>query len=278
MIDKSFPLSSKMNLDCRFSTGSLTVRAQDNLTEARVTVAARADERILEHFQVELSGRTIVVREQRERGGSFFENLFGRGNDNGVDVVVELPAGSDVSAVVHSADIQMHGRVGSADIGSGSSSVELDEVDGDLRVRGGSGDVWVRRVLGASNLRGGSGKVRIGEAGKDINVGLGSGDLAIGAAHGRVRMRSGSGGTVIGLAEGDVDVVSGSGAVTIGLSAGQPARLDVLTGSGRLHTAMPLQDRAPSAAKLVPITVRARTGAGDVTIQRADANPTAQAS
>ena len=269
MIDKTFPLSSHMKLDCRFSSGSLNVRARDDLAEARVTVSARGDERVLEQFRVELSGRTIEVREQRERGGSFFENLFGRG-DNGVDVVVDLPSGSELAVMVHAADIKVEGRVGASDIGTGSSNVEVDEVAGDLRVRGGSGDVLIRRVLGSGNFRGGSGEVRIGEAAQDITVGLGSGNLAIDAAHGSVRMRSGSGGAVIGLAEGDVDVTSGSGAVTIGLRAGQPARLDVLTGSGRLHTDMPLEDRAPGSTSARPITVRARTGAGDVTIRRAD--------
>ena len=271
MIDESFPISGKVNLRCRFSRGSLVVRAHDHLAEARVAISPRnGDDRVLEYFRVQQSGSTIEIREERERGGTFLENLLGRGNQDGVDVVVDVPSGADVEVMVQSADITIEGRVGTSNIGSGSSQVELDEVDGDLRVRGGSGDVSVRRVSGSGNLRGGSGKVRIGEVGKNINIGLGSGDLAIDAAHGSVRMRSGSGGTVIGLAEADVDVVSGSGAVTIGLRPGQPARLDVLTGSGRLHTEMPVEDRAPSARTARPITVRARTGAGDVTIRRAE--------
>lgn len=54
MIDKSFPLLSKMKLDCRFSSGSLTVRARDDLAEARVVVTAQhGNERVLDQFRVE---------------------------------------------------------------------------------------------------------------------------------------------------------------------------------------------------------------------------------
>lgn len=270
MIDQTFPLSDRMNLDCRFSSGSLTVHARDDLTQARVAITARnGDERVLQHFRVAMSGSTIEIREDRDRPAAFFDNLFGRGSRDGVDVVVELPSGAGVTAVVHTADIHVDGRVASSDIGSGSAMVQLDEVDGNLRVRGGSGDVTVRRVSGSSTFRGGSGRVTIGEAGSDVTVGLGSGNLSIGAARGAVRMRSGSGGAEIGVAEADVDVTSGSGGFSIGLRPGQPARLDVLTGSGRLHTDMPVEHQRPTAATGRPITVRARTGAGDVAIRRA---------
>ena len=269
MIDRSFPLTDQMKLSCRFTSGSLTVHARDDLEQARVAITSRSgDERLLQHFRVTQAGSTIEIREDRDRASGFFDNLFGRGRD-GVDIVVDLPSGAGVSATVQAADIRIEGRISGSEIGSGSATVELDEVDGDLRVRGGSGDVTVRRVTGASNFRGGSGRVVIGEAGSDVTVGLGSGNLSIGAAHGAVRMRSGSGGAEIGLAEADVEVTSGSGAVTIGLRAGQPARIDVLTGSGRLHTEMPVESQRPATLSGKPITVKARTGAGDVTIRRA---------
>lgn len=267
MISRSFAIVDKMNLRCRFSSGSLTVQAQDELSEAAVRITARdGDERILERFRVELSGRTIDIHEDRDHRGSMLENLFGRGR-TGVDVEVTLPSGADINVHVMSADIRTVGRLGASDIASGSSQIELDEVDGDLRVRGGSGDLTITRVTGAGHIRGGSGQVNIGEAGQEVSVGMGSGSLSIGAAHGSVRMRSGSGSVLLGIAEDDVDVTSGSGQVTIGLRPGQPARLDVLTGSGRLHTDMPVENQAPTGGK--PITVRARTGAGDVTIRRA---------
>ncbi|HEX2902760.1 MAG TPA: DUF4097 family beta strand repeat-containing protein [Jatrophihabitans sp.] len=270
MIEKSFSLTSTITLDCRFLAGSVTVRALPDSSQASVRISARANERVLEQFRVELTGDILYVLQSRDRAGAMMDNLFGRVGTSGVDVTVDLPAGSGLRVAVQSADIRTEGTLGATDLASGSATVQLAEIDGDLRVRGGSGDIGIERVTGATTIRGGSGSVRIRNAGRQLSVGLGSGDLHVGAAHGRVRMRSGSGGVTIGLADGDVDVTSGSGSVRVGLAAGRAARLDVLTGSGRLHTDMPVQAQAPAGQDAEPVTVRARTGAGDVTIQRAD--------
>ena len=83
----------------------------------------------------------------------------------------------------------------------------------------------------------------------------------------RVSLRAGSGQVHIGVAEDDVDLVSGSGGLTVGLRPGQTARLDVTTGAGRLHSDLPVEDAAPATGQ--PITIRARTGSGDVRLFRA---------
>jgi len=62
-------------------------------------------------------------------------------------------------------------------------------------------------------------------------------------------------------------VVSGSGGLEIGLPTGVSAKLDVHTGSGRVRSDLPIED-APREAKS-KITVRARTGSGDVRLFRA---------
>ncbi|HEU5271330.1 MAG TPA: DUF4097 family beta strand repeat-containing protein, partial [Jatrophihabitans sp.] len=243
------------------------------LTEARVTIQARdADLPVDKLFRVELTGNRLEVAEQSEHG-SFLQSVLGGdlrgiGRDRRIefDIVIELPAGSTVKVGVGSADVSSTGRLGTTSVSSGSSKVALELVDGALQLRGGSGHAEVHQVTGSCHVRGGSGLVRIGEVGGALSVAVGSGEVAIGVAHGSVRVRSGSGSTVIEAAEQDVDVASSSGPVTIGLRPGQPARLDVATGSGRLNTEMPVQDSAPVGEA---ITIRARTGSGDVTVRRA---------
>jgi ferric-dicitrate binding protein FerR (iron transport regulator) len=95
----------------------------------------------------------------------------------------------------------------------------------------------------------------------------GSGNLEVDVAHGPVSLRAGSGQADIAIAEGDVDLVTGSGGLTVGLRSGQVARLDVTTGSGQLLSDLPVEDSAPASSR--PITIRARTGSGDVRITRA---------
>jgi hypothetical protein len=249
MIDKSFPLSGPIALDCRLEAGSLTVHAVEDAQQARVVLTPRQGSPDLsELYQVELVGDTLSVRGEHNRGWG----LLGRGEHDAADVVVELPAGSTARLRVGSAGVSTRGRLGDTDIACGSARVAVERVAGSLRIRGGSGSV------------------EIGEVAAAAAVSLGSGTVQIGVAHGPVRVKSGSGGAVIGAAGGDVEVTSGSGEITVGLPPGQPARLDVLTGSGRLRTEMDVSDHAPAAGS-APITVRARTGSGDVIIRRSAA-------
>lgn len=280
MLDRTLPVAGRIELNCEFRNGSLNVQARDGLTEARVAIRPReADLPVEQLFRVELTGSRLDVVEQPEHGGSLLQavlggdlrnvrnRMFGRTE---VEIVVELPTGSSVKVVAMSASVTTSGRIGPAHVSSGSSNVELDVVDGPLHLRGGSGNLTAHQVAGDANVRSGNGQVRIGEITGALSVAVGSGEVEVGTAHGGVRIRSGSGTTLIDVAERDVDIASSSGQVTIGLRAGQQARLDVATGSGRLHTEMPLQDSGPTGEA---ITIRARTGSGDVIIRRAATVP-----
>jgi hypothetical protein len=66
---------------------------------------------------------------------------------------------------------------------------------------------------------------------------------------------------------GDVDLATGSGALEIGLPTGVTARLDVHSGSGRVNSDLPVADHPASAQDA--ITIRAKTGSGDVRLFRA---------
>src|SRR5262249_31152541 len=63
----------------------------------------------------------------------------------------------------------------------------------------------------------------------------------------------------------DVDFTSGSGDLSVGLRRGQPARLDVVTAGGQLRSDLPIENNPPSNTARA-ITVKARTGSGDVRI------------
>jgi hypothetical protein len=274
MTQQIFELSGPINLDCRIGLGNVTVRADENSTQASVTLTARAsDSDVVERTTVEMRGPTLVVHGPRPRGGLFDVPIFSRHSreQDGMDVDVTVPAGTAMRISSYGADIEVTGRSGSADIASGSAATRLDDVDGDLRLRYGSGPATVRRVKGSAEVKYGSGKLNLGEVGGVLDVTCGSGSLQVGVAHGAVRLRTGSGGATIDVAESDVELTSGSGDLSIGLRKGHSARLDVVTGSGRLHSEFSVDDVPPSGAE--PATIRARTGSGDVHLRRAEPMP-----
>ncbi len=272
MTTTSFPLAGPIDLSCRLGFGTITVHADDGVNEAKVVLTPRdAKSDYVDRTTVELQGSTLVVHGPKPRGGFFDLPVFsGRfGERDAVDADITVPADTAMKLASWGADILVKGRAGTTDIASGSTTTEIDDVEGDLRLRYGSGPARAQRVTGSVVVRAGSSSLTLGEVGGPIEVGCGSGSLEVGTAGGRVRMRTGTGQATIGAAAGDVDFTSGSGGLSVGLRRGQPARLDVVTGAGQLRSDVPVED-APPADSARAITIKARTGSGDVRIFRAD--------
>jgi hypothetical protein len=267
MSETTFPLTGPINLLVRLGHGSVTVTARDDLDRALVRLTPR-DKRsdILDRITVEMRGPTLAVVAPRQGG---LGDLIGgwRKDRDGVDAEIEVPSGTAMKLSTASADVTVSGRSGGADVATGSADIVLDTVDGDLRVRSGSATTRVGMVTGDASVRSGSGDVHLGEVGGSLQSLFGSGDLDVGSVRGTVRSRTGSGDATLGAVWGDVDLVAGSGRVSVGLPAGLNARLDVTSGSGRVRSELPIDD-APAAGGR-PITVRARTGSGDVRLFRA---------
>ena len=264
----TFPLTGPINLLVRIGHGAVTVDARDDLEQASVELTgADGDTAELDQIVVVKQGPTLTVAAPRQ-GGIFDLGFLGaRRGKGGVDVRVVVPSGTAVKISTVTADITLTGRVAGADLAFGSASAAADHVDGDLRLRFGNGSVHVARVAGSVQLRSGSGSARFGEVAGDLRAGCGSGDLTVEVARGAVSSRCGSGLARLAEVYGDVDFVSGAGGLEIGLPAGVTARLDVTTGSGRVRSELPIEDEPRSAAGA--ITVRARTGNGDVRLFRA---------
>lgn len=263
----TFRLAGPINLDLRSGTGSVTIVARDDLTEATVRLTgadARSD--VAARSTVELQGPTLVVNTPRQ--GGLTPLLTGwRGNRDRVDIEVVVPTGTATKISTMSADITIKGRIGGADISTGSADVNIDTIDGDLRLRYGSAQSRVYTVTGSVTIRSGSGDAVFGEVGGSLQAGFGSGDLQVGVARGAVKSRAGSGDARLGEVHGDVDVAAGSGTVAIGLPSGVSARLEVTTGSGRVNSELPIERTESRSGKA--IVVKARTGSGDVRLFRA---------
>ena len=262
-----FPLTGPINLSVRIGHGSVYVVTEEELSEATVTLDPGkhvADE--ITQFVVEMHGQTLQVQGPRE-GGIFDRGWLGWRNHGGVDVRVTVPAGTTVKISTFTAPVTASGRIGNADIVFGSAAVELAEVDGDLRLRFGRGTAQVQAVRGSVQVRSGNGNVRLGEVGGDLHAGCGNGDLYANAVHGRTSARCGSGTARIGAVHGDADLASGSGRLELGMPAGLSAYLDLHTGSGRVQSDLPVEEHANPANE--SITIRARTGSGDVHLFRA---------
>jgi len=269
MPEYRFETHSPVNLVVEISKGNVHVRCTDT-TESTVVVEGKHAEDVI----VEQRGDSITVIEPG-RG-----RIFG---DNALQVEVVVPETSNPAIRTGSADVQLEGRAGHAQLRSGSGDCTTDTVEGHLLVETGSGEIRVGEVLGNLKVKSGSGDVEIGEAGGTSSISTGSGDVTVETARGNTVVKTGSGDLSIDATDGDtsfstgsgdasielvrrgrVTVKGASGDVSIGVTAGVPVWTDITTVSGTIRS--DLQGAGQPQEGQDHIEVRAKTVSGDIAL------------
>lgn len=274
MTEHHFETHRPVYLAAEIGKGSVRVVATDT-TETHVQVTGRdADQTV-----VRQDGDQISVLGPKQRGGIF-------GGDSRLDVVVTLPAASDLTIRTGSADIRVTGTVGTAQLRSGSGDVEVDTSAGPLAVETGSGDVRVESARADLKAKSGSGDVMVVDAAAAVLVSTGSGDVRLWTTRGTAVVKTGSGDLEVGEAEGDVALTTGSGDlvvskahrgrvtvkgasgnVAIGIPAGVPVWTDISTIAGEIRSN--LSGAGQPREGTDHVEVRAKTVSGDIVLTEA---------
>jgi DUF4097 and DUF4098 domain-containing protein YvlB len=269
MPDYTFETHNPVNLVVEISKGNVNVRCTDTSESTIVVQGKHADDVVVEQH-----GDSITVTEPG-RG-----RIFG---DNALTVDVVVPEQSNPAVRTGSADIQVEGPAGHAQLRSGSGDCSLESVEGHLLVETGSGEIRVDTVRGNLKIKSGSGDVEVGEAGSTSSISTGSGDVTVETARGNTVVKTGSGDLSIGAAHDDTSFSTGSGDVSIdlvnrgrlnvkgasgdvsiGVKAGVPVWTDVTTVSGTIRS--DLQGAGQPQEGQDHIEVRAKTVSGDIAL------------
>ena len=209
---------------------------------------------------------------------------IGPNSGDSVDITVELPTSSRLTAELAVGNIRTKGRLGATRIKSATGAVDVDEA-GDLWLRAAYGGVTVGTVDGSADITAAYGQIKIGavsgdslltssygsiqvaQSGADVEAKLSYGDLDITKALGSVTTKTAYGNTTLGeVSSGSIQVDNGHGRVTIGVRPGIPAWLDLSSKLGRVRNELE-GDSAPETTGQT-VAVRVRTQGGDITIQR----------
>jgi DUF4097 and DUF4098 domain-containing protein YvlB len=253
-VQHRFPASGPLTLDVRLHRGAVHVTAVDT-DEVTVDITGRG---AAEAMRVELTGKHLVIAPVHRVGRHH------------LDVVVRLPAGSEVRIAAASADVTVEGAVATATVSCASGRVEVAEVDGRAELQSASGAVRVGTVHGPLDLRSASGSLEVDRVTGDCTARSASGPITIGGADGDVTARSASGRIRVREAHrGTVDVHSTSGSVEVGVRRGTLVWLDVASTCGRVSSDLAGDEAGDGAA----LTLRARTVSGSVSVTAA--GPTA---
>ena len=269
-----------IDLAINWQVGAIEVVASDR-TDTIVTVSPTnpekaVDRRGADETKVDFDGQRLTITGPRPRFS--FVGPF-----ESVDVRVELPTGSRLTAETSAGGVRTAGRLGATRVKS--SMVDLDST-GDLWVRAMSGNVTVGHadggveitadhgqirlgaVTGDAVLKASHGTITIGECGGELEAKLSYGDLDITKALESVSAKTAYGSIQLHeISSGSIQVETGYGQITIGVRPGVPAWLDLSSKDGRVRNQLD-SDSAPDPSEQT-VAVRARTQYGDITIQRA---------
>ncbi|MEU6644856.1 DUF4097 family beta strand repeat-containing protein [Saccharomonospora sp. NPDC046836] len=212
----------------------------------------------VDRSRIELTGNRLVVRGPKPVP---LRNVP-------LAVTVHAPEGSHVNVRTGAANVTVTGTAGRVDIGAGSGDVTVEGAEGAATVRTGSGAVKLGPANGGLHLRTASGDVEVAAVAGSATLATASGDLWLGEASGEVLVRTSSGGlSVAEAASGSVEAISGSGDIRIGIRGGVTTEVDLSSGGGEASSELDVADTPPE--KPIALTVRARTGSGDVVLTKA---------
>lgn len=280
----SFDTPDPISVTLEFDVGYARVvggARTDTLVEVLPTNGAEdADVRAAQETRVTFNGGALLVKGPRKR------SLFGR--PGSVDIVVEVPAGSDVRGTTALGDLSCEGRLGECRMRTAAGGIQIDEAAavhlktsiGDIRVQRvghdadvtGSGRIDVGHIGGAAAVKNANGDTTIGEVAGELRVSSSNGRITVGVAHAGVEAKSAYGNIRIGdIARGRATLQTSAGDVEVGIRSTTAAWLDVHTTVGNVRNSLTPSDGPGEGRETVE--VRARTSLGDIIVRRPDTDP-----
>ncbi len=279
-----YPTPSPIDLALNVQVGAIEVVATDR--EDTVVIVAptnpekATDRRGAEETTIDFNGDRLTVTAPKPR----FSVI---GPSESIDVRVELPTGSRMTAEISVGGVRTTGRLGATRIKCSTGAVDVGDtgdlwvrashgnatagtIDGTADVTADHGRIRVATVIGDATFKASHGAVTIDESRGDVDAKLSYGELEIARALGSVSAKLSYGGISLGeVSSGSIQVESGFGEIAIGVRAGIPAWLDLSSKQGRVRNEIE-GDRAPDAPEQ-SVAVRARTGFGDIRVHHAQA-------
>jgi DUF4097 and DUF4098 domain-containing protein YvlB len=195
-----------------------------------------------------------------------------------VSIAYELTVPPDTTLQVNtgSGEISVQGVRATAKLHTGSGDIRAQDLGPQSRMETGSGSIHADAVAAPVYASTGSGSIQADLTGSgDVDVHTGSGSVRIRGVNGGLRARTGSGELdADGNVKGSWQLHTGSGNVRMALSSSGGFELNVHTGSGSIHSELPITVQGTFGRHELKGTVRGggpevevSTGSGDVSIR-----------
>lgn len=278
----TFSTPSPIDVAIKVPSGSVEIIASDRSDAVVTVIPANAsrdgDVRAARETTVEFDGSRLTIVAPKPRVVVF-------GPTESIEVKVELPTGSRVTAEASVGPVEASGRLGATRIKAGLGAVKVEDtgdlwvhsahgqvsvgrVDGDLEAECAHGSIRAKAVTGDAHLKSAHGNVTLGSVGGEIGAKLSYGDLEVATVAGGVSAKTAYGSIELReVSGGSIELDSGFGSLTVGVREGVPAWLDLSSRNGHVRNSLAAQE-APASTEGA-VSVHARTNFGDISVRRA---------
>lgn len=189
---------------------------------------------------------------------------------------ITVPPDTTLDAGTGSGEISVEGVRGSAKLHTGSGGIRARDLGPNSRMDTGSGSIHADAVAAPTFASTGSGSIQGDLTGTgDVDVHTGSGSIDLRGVNGGLRARTGSGHiNADGNVKGPWQLHSGSGGMRLALGASGGFDLNIHTGSGSIHSDLPITVQGTMGKHELRGSVRGggpevevQTGSGDVELR-----------
>ena len=265
MMERRFDTPGDVVIALQIGAGDIAIRTSDTTqTSVHITGYGAENEPRVTCDPVPGGGYRVTIEHRGKRTWGF---SFGRG----LDIEVSVPNGARLDGTSGSAELEIHGTLGSLAFRTGSGDIEFDDVTGDIDLACASGDVEGRNVGGHLAFKGASGDIDIAAVGGGTTIRSASGDIRIGDLTGSSTITIGSGDIELGrVAGGVVNVRAIAGDVHVGVRSGMGVWLDVSSTGGDVHSNLDAAQRSDESTE-PELELTVNTVSGDIDVVRAAA-------
>jgi DUF4097 and DUF4098 domain-containing protein YvlB len=275
--DRTLTVNGAVNLDLTTGSGEVTIKTG---SANEVVIHGRVYSNDWFGGNAESAVRSVESNPPITQSGNSIRIGFNLPEDAkhhvGISYEITVPPDTTLDAGTGSGEISVENVRGSAKLHTGSGSIRAHDLGPNSRMETGSGSIRADAVAAPTFASTGSGSIQGDLTGSgDVDVHTGSGNIEMRGVNGGLRARTGSGHiNADGNVKGSWQLHSGSGGIRLALGSTGGFNLNVHTGSGSIHSELPITVQGTIGKRELRGSVRGggpevevQTGSGDVEIR-----------
>lgn len=264
----AFDTPKPISVELELGVGDLRVAASDRadtVVEVEPSDPAKpSDVTAAKKTRVEYANGVLQIKAPKG-----WKRYSFRGGGESVDVLIELPTGSQLHGEAAVAALRCTGTLGDCRYKTGGSDIAIEQIGGSAELTTGTGSVSVNRIGGSARVKNANGDTWIGEVVGDLQVKAANGKIAVDHACAAVSAKTANGDILLDeVAGGAIVAETACGKVDVAVRPGVAAWLDLHSGFGHVRNFLDAGQQPGASDETVE--VRARTSFGDITVRRAE--------